>query len=171
VIIEAARGLGDAVVGGKVAADRYVVDSRGVLAETTPVVPEAPVLSEADILSWRKRCATWLPAPAARATSSGRLTGLCHPPVPAHHFAGRPACLLQSLTADMAPGLVKPMVYSTNTYAKAREVFGKLFTELIGPNDYDFTRLVPLICSRVYADMTLMGELLTRIGCPPTLWR
>ena len=67
----------------------------------------------------------------------------------------------------MAPGLVKPMVYSTNTYAIAREVFGKLFTELIGPNDYDFTRLVPLICSRVYADMTLMGELLTRVGLPP----
>ena len=71
------------------------------------------------------------------------------------------------LTADMAPGLVKPMVYSTNTHAIAREVFGKLFTDLIGPNDYDFTRLTPHICSRVYADMTLMGELLARIGLPP----
>jgi rifampicin phosphotransferase len=168
VIIEAARGLGDAVVGGKVAADRYVVDSRGVLAETTPVVPEAPVLAEADILSLAETVRDLAaraggPRDVEWAFDGGFVILQCRPITSLtgrHVYSNR-------LTAEMAPGLIKPMVYSTNTYAVAREVFGKLFTELIGPNDYDFTRLVPLICSRVYADMTLMGELLARIGLPP----
>lgn len=168
VIIEAARGLGDAVVSGRVAADRYVVDSRGVLSEVTPVVPEAPVLGEADILN----LAETVRSLAARAGGprdvewafDGSLSILQCRPITS--LAGR-HIYSNRLTADMAPGLVKPMVYSTNTYAIAREVFGKLFTELIGPNDYDFTRLVPRIYSRVYADMTLMGELLSRIGLPP----
>ena len=169
VIIEAARGLGDAVVLGRVAADRYVVDGRGVLVETTPVVPETPVLEEADIL----RLADTVRDLDSRA-GGPRDVEWALDSTDFHILQCRPITSLAGrhvysnrLTADMAPGLVKPMVYSTNTYAIAREVFGRLFTELIGPNDYDFTRLVPLICSRVYADMTLMGELLTRIGLPP----
>jgi len=169
VIIEAARGLGDAVVLGRVAADRYVVDGRGVLVETTPVVPETPVLGDADIL----RLADTVRDLDSRA-GGPRDVEWALDSTDFHILQCRPITSLAGrhvysnrLTADMAPGLVKPMVYSTNTYAIAREVFGRLFTELIGPNDYDFTRLVPLICSRVYADMTLMGELLTRIGLPP----
>ncbi len=168
VIIEAARGLGDSVVGGRVTADRYLVDSRGVLAEVTPAVPEEPVLSETAILSLAKTVRDLAaraggPRDIEWAFDGGFAILQCRPItslIGRHIYSNR-------LTADMAPGLIKPMVYTTNTYAVAREVFGKLFTELIGPNDYDFTRLVPLICSRVYADMTLMGDLLMRIGLPP----
>ncbi len=167
-IIEAGRGLGDAVMSGRAAADRYVIDARGVLAEVTPIVPGAPVLAEAEILRLAEivrdldsraggpRDVEWAFDGNFRILQCRPITSLAGQ----HVYSNR-------LTADMAPGLVKPLVYSTNTSAIAREVFGKLFTELIGPNDYDFTRLTPLICSRVYADMTLMGELLARIGLPP----
>ena len=169
VIIEAARGLGDAVVLGRVAADRYVIDGRGVLAQTTPIAPQAPVLEEAEIL----RLAGIVRDLDSRA-GGPRDIEWAFDGMDFHILQCRPITSLAGrhvysnrLVSDMAPGLVKPMVYTTNTYAIAREVFGRLFTELIGPSNYDFTRLVPLICSRVYADMTLMGELLTRIGLPP----
>lgn len=166
-IVEATRGLGDAVVSGRVISDRYVIDARGVLAEITPAVPGEPVLQESEVM----RLAAIVRHLDFRAGGPRDIEWAfdgdfhilqCRPIT---SLVGRRVCS-NRLTADMAPGLVTPLVYSTNTYAIAREVFGKLFTELIGPNDYDFTRLVPLICSRVYADMTLMGELLTRIGLP-----
>jgi len=70
------------------------------------------------------------------------------------------------MVSDMSPGLIKPLVYSTNTVGMARNVFGRLFTELIGPNDFDFTRLAPRIHSRIYTDITMLGELLERVGLP-----
>jgi pyruvate,water dikinase len=69
----------------------------------------------------------------------------------------------------MAPGLVKPLVYSVNVLAIGTQVFGRLFTELIGPTDMDYTALVPRIHSRVYGDMTLMGDLFARAGLPPNM--
>ena len=167
-IIEAAHGLGDAVVSGRANADRYVIDARGVLAEILPAVPGAPVLQEDEIM----RLAEIVRDLARRAGGPrdiewARDSDFCILQCrPITSLAGR-RVYSSRLTADMAPGLLKPLVYSTNTYAVAREVFGKLFTELIGPNDYDYRRLVPRICSRAYADMTLMGELLTRVGLPP----
>ena len=169
VIIEACHGLGDAVVGGRAAADRYVIDARGVLAEITPAVPGAPVLGEAQILRMAEIVRDLDSRAGGPRDIEWAFDGMdlqilqCRPIT---SLAGRHV-YSNRLVSDMAPGLVKPMVYTTNTYAIAREVFGRLFTELIGPSNYDFTRLVPLICSRVYADMTLMGELLKRIGLPP----
>ncbi len=167
-IIEAVHGLGDALVSGRAPADRYVIDAQDVLAECAPGAAGTPVLAAADIMrlahivrdldsrAGGPRDIEWAYDGAFHILQCRPITALAG----RHVYSSR-------LTADMAPGLVKPMVYSTNTCAVARVVFGKLFTELIGPNTYDFTRLTPLICSRVYADMTLMGELLGRVGLPP----
>ena len=156
MIIEAAHGLGDAVVLGRVAADRYVIDGRGALAQTTPIAPQAPVLEEADEIL---RLAGIVHGLDFRA-GGPRDIEWAFDGMDFHILQCRPITSLAGrhvysnrLVSDMAPGLVKPMVYTTNTYAIAREVFGRLFTELIGPSNYDFTRLVPLICSRVYADI------------------
>jgi pyruvate,water dikinase len=70
------------------------------------------------------------------------------------------------LVADMSPGLIKPLLWSSNIQSMAVNVFGRLFTSLIGPNDYDFSMLTKRIHSRNYTDMTLMGELLEQIGLP-----
>ncbi len=49
-IIEAVHGLGDTLVSGRAAADRYVIDAQGVLAECAPSTARSTVLAEADIL-------------------------------------------------------------------------------------------------------------------------
>lgn len=169
VVIEAATGLGDVVVRGLTQADRYVVDARGVLAENLPVAPGAPVLAEAEVL----RLAQVVRELESHAGSpqdiewawDGKTFHLlqCRPITALaeqHVFSNR-------MVGEMAPGLVKPMVYSTTTVAIVREAFGVFFTELIGPNEIDFTRLAPRLFSRIYTDVTLMGELLTRAGLPP----
>jgi phosphoenolpyruvate synthase/pyruvate phosphate dikinase len=183
VVIEAARGLGEHVVGGKVAADRFVVDARGSLAESLPATPGAPVLAEDLVLE------------LARIVR--RLDQRTHGQDVEWAWDGEKLYLLQCrpitrpasqrlysrrLVADMTPGIIKPMVYHTNTAAKAQEVFGRIFTELIGPNQVPpevaegaasstslaggYERLVRCIYSRVYADMTLFGELLEKVGLP-----
>ncbi len=70
----------------------------------------------------------------------------------------------------MAPGLVKPMVYDVNTLAKVNEVFGTLFAALLGRRDIDTARLVTRHYSRVYADMTVLSELLSEAGLPANLF-
>jgi pyruvate,water dikinase len=70
------------------------------------------------------------------------------------------------MVSDMSPGLVKPLVYSTKTVGMAENVFGRMFTELIGPNDIDFSALAKRIHSRIYTDLTMLGELFERVGMP-----
>jgi pyruvate,water dikinase len=68
--------------------------------------------------------------------------------------------------ADMSPGLIKPLQWSTNTLAMANTVFGRLFTELIGPNEIDFNKSLRLIHSRVYANLSFFEDLFQQIGLP-----
>jgi hypothetical protein len=75
------------------------------------------------------------------------------------------------MVSDMSPGLVKPLVYSTKTVAMASNVFGRLFTQLIGPNDIDFAPLVKRIHSRIYTDITLLSELFEQIGMPANFFQ
>jgi len=70
------------------------------------------------------------------------------------------------MISEMLPGLIKPLVWSVSTTSKLENVMGRIFTELIGPNDVDFTSLVKRIHSRVYADNTMLGQLLEAMGLP-----
>jgi phosphohistidine swiveling domain-containing protein len=51
-----------------------------------------------------------------------------------------------------------------------RRVFQRIFTELAGPIDLDFARLIRRVYSRMYADMTLFGDLLAHTGLPPNFF-
>jgi len=168
VVIEATHGLGEPVVQGLIEPDRYIVDARGVLAKTICTRPDAPALEDSQIL----RLAEIVRDVARRAKDAQDIEWA---------WDGADFYLLQSrpvtslvgqtvysnrLVSDMSPGLIKPLVFSTNTTAMARNVFGRIFTELIGPNEIDFTLLVKRIHSRIYSNMTLYGELLERVGLP-----
>ena len=70
------------------------------------------------------------------------------------------------MVSEMLPGLIKPLVWSVSTTSKLTNVLGRVFTELIGPNNIDFTSLAKRIHSRMYADTTMLGDLLERMGLP-----
>jgi len=70
------------------------------------------------------------------------------------------------MISDMSPGLIKPLVWSTKTVAMAERVFGRMFSAILGPTEVEFSKLLTRIHSRIYADVTLLGELLERSGLP-----
>lgn len=171
VVIEAVRGLGDALVRGLVEPDRWVVDARGVIAKVNPA-GDQPALEDHLVL---------------------HLAGIVHqiagtmkaPQDVEWAWDGSSFCLLQSrpitsligrriysnaMVSEMLPGLVKPLVWSVSTTSKLKNVLGRIFTELIGPNDVDFALLAKRIHSRAYADNTLLGELLGHMGLPPNMF-
>jgi pyruvate,water dikinase len=76
----------------------------------------------------------------------------------------------RKLASDMAPGLIKPMYWSTNIQDMARNVFGRIFSEILGPGAADYSRLVAYIHSRVFANVTLFARLFGRLGLPLNLF-
>jgi len=168
VVIEAAHGLGEPVVQGLIEPDRYIVDARGVLAEVTCAHADAPALKDSQIL-----CLAEIVRDVAHRAKDAQDIEWAWDGADFYLLQSRPVTSLvgqtvysNRLVSDMVPGLIKPLVYSTNTTAMARNVFGRIFTELIGPNEMDFTLLVKCIHSRIYSNITLYGELLERVGLP-----
>jgi pyruvate,water dikinase len=167
VVIEAVHGLGDALVAGHAEPDRYRVDAQG-LVENRPAAPASPALHEGEVLQ--------LVQIARRVAAANP-----HPQDIEWAWDGTAFQLLQSrpistlvglrvysnnMVSEMLPGLIKPLVWSVYVTGKAERVLGRVFTELIGPNDFDFTRLVKRIHSRVYADRTMLEQILARMGMP-----
>jgi phosphohistidine swiveling domain-containing protein len=173
VVIEAVRGLGEALVQGLAEPDRYLVDERGVLAKVRCADADRPILQDAQILQLAETAREV--AGRARAPQDiewawdGKAFHLlqCRPIT---SLVGR-RIYSNRMVSDMSPGLVKPLVYSTKTVAMASNVFGQLFTQLIGPNDIDFATLVKRIHSRIYTDITLLSELFEQIGMPANFFQ
>jgi pyruvate,water dikinase len=168
VVIEAVHGLGEALVQGLAKPDRYVVDARGVLAEAQPAGAGTPALEENQILRLAE-----IVRKVASKTKDPQDIEWAWDGADFHLLQSRPITSLvgrrvysNKMVSDMSPGLIKPLVYSTKTVAMAQNVFGRIFTELIGPNDIDFTLFTKRIHSRIYTDITMLGELFERVGLP-----
>jgi len=168
VIVEAATGRLDGVVSGTVTPARWVVDARGKLTGDHPDDCGQPPLAEAEVLELagavrRIAAARTCPVDVEWLHDGERFWFLQARPISSlmgkHIYSNR-------LVADMSPGLIKPLLWSTNTRAITLNVFGRLFDELIGPNGVDYTRLVRRIHSRLYCDVTRLGELMIAVGLP-----
>lgn len=173
VVIEAVRGLGDALVQGQAKPDRYLVDERGVIADVEPVDSTAPVLQNEQILQLAETvhhvaCSAGTPQDVEWAWNGRDIELLQSRPITA---LARKRVYSNKMVSDMSPGLVKPLVYSTKTTGMARNVFGRMFTELIGPNDVDFSALVTRMHSRLYTDLTMLGELFEQVGMPANFFQ
>lgn len=167
-VIEAVAGLGEDLVRGRVSPDRYRIDSRGALTASARAGAAAPLLAEADV----RVLAGFVRDIAARAGSpqdvewSRDADGI-------RILQARPIASLaglrlysRKLVSDMAPGLVRPLVWSTKYRSMVKNVMAPTFKALLKDTDLDYTRLIVRYYSRVYTDMTLVGESFARLGFP-----
>ena len=168
VLIEAVVGPGQDLVEGRVDPDRYRIDTRGVISEYSLQTVGKPVLDKSHIAMIQTYVTMLadvmrIPIDVEWAQDQTGLSLLQVRPVTTlidkHIYSNK-------LVSDMIPGLIKPLLWSSSVRSMAVNVFGRLFSKLIGPNDYDFSQLTKRICSRAYTDMFLLGELLERSGLP-----
>lgn len=167
VIIEAVPGLGEALVQGRASPDRWVV-SRGMIVERILQNADAPALKDADALALAR-----LTQDIAGRADAPQDVEWAWDGVEFHFLQSRPITSLAGkdlysnrFVSEIVPGLSKPLVWSTNTSAIARNVFGRIFDELLGPGALDPSDLVRRVHGRVYANMTLLGTFLERVGLP-----
>jgi phosphohistidine swiveling domain-containing protein len=168
VIIEAVRGLGDALMVGRAEPDRYRVDVRGNLVENRPVAQGSPILPDDEVLQLAE-----IARGVAAANPHPQDIEWAWDGAAFHVLQSRPITTLvglriysNSMVSEMLPGLIKPLVWSVYVAAKAEKVLGRVFTELIGPSEFDFLQLIKRIHSRVYTDRTMLDQILGRMGMP-----
>ncbi len=174
IVIEAVPGPGAGFAGGREAPERHRIDPRGELEVVSAPAP-APARCVLDEPSVRKLGA------AVRALSEK--LGVPHDVEWA--FDGRDFAILQARpataagarrvysrrpVADLAPGMVKPLIWSTNFESVVKDAVAPLFEEILGRTGVDYSRLIATFHSRVYADVTFLHELLSRAGLPPDLF-
>ena len=168
VVIEAVQGLGDALVQGKAEPDRYAVDARGVITVADPVNSDAPVMGNEQVLHLatevRNVAGLMIDAQDIEWAWDGTDFYLLQSR-PITSLAGQ-RVYSTAMVAEMLPGLIKPLVWSVSTTSKLEHVMGRVFTELIGPNDVDYASLAKRFHSRIYADNTMLGQLLEDMGLP-----
>jgi pyruvate,water dikinase len=172
VVIEAASGLGEDLVQGRVRPDHYRLDPRGELEEVLPARPGAPLLSEPLV-----RRLGELVASAADLAGSPQDVEWAFDGRRLHVLQARPITSIagkdvysRRMVSDMAPGLVKPLVWSAKYAPIVRNVFAPVFERLGGPTGVDYARLSARFHSRVYMNLTAFGELFERIGLPANLF-
>ncbi len=171
-IVEAVPGMPSDVVGGKTNPDRYVLDSRGVLESRETPDPDRSVLDEDQLRELARIAAEIsfeLETPQDIEWAFGESGFQVLQARPITPLAGK-NIYSRKLAADMAPGLIKPLYWSTNILDMARNVFGRVFSEILGPGALEPEDLVRCIRSRVFANVTLFADLFARIGLPINLF-
>jgi pyruvate,water dikinase len=172
VIIEAVPHLADELVQGRAEPDRFVIDPRGALSLERRIAlgtEELPVAIVLELGTMVREIAAFFGTPQDvewvwDGTKIFILQSRAITSLVGQHVYSR------KLVGDMAPGPIKPLVWSTNTLGMVEGVFGEIFTDLIGKNDYDFKKMLRRIRSRAYADTTFVGQLLGELGLPKNLF-
>lgn len=167
-IIEASPGLGESVTKGTAEPDRYIRDEKNSLVKYKAEKRSACLLPDDQIrqleqIASRIAGRSGIPRDIEWAWDGKTIFLLQDRPITAlvnkRVYSNR-------MVSDMLPGLIKPLVWRINAEGKLKSALGRVFTELIGPNDLDFTKLAKQIHSRLYADNSLLGQLFTRMGLP-----
>jgi len=172
VVMEAVPGLGEALVQGRVRPDRYRLDPRGEIEEILPIRPQAPLLDEPSV----RRLGNLVRAISDFAGTpqdvewswDGRRFHILQAR-PISSIAGKPV-YSRRIISDMAPGLVKPLIWSTKHATIVNNVFAPIFETLTGRTGIDYTEMSARFYSRAYMNVTLIGGLFARIGLPPNFF-
>ena len=172
VVIEAVRGSGKDVASGYAIPDRYILKRNGALLESRRAPGAVPALDEAEMRELGRLLRDMehrfaVPLNVEWAFEGSNLYVLQARPI---GTLARMNVYSRSLAADMAPGLIKPLMWSTSVLDMTRNVFQPLFSALLARQDIDGTDLVKQFHSRVYANVTAFAALLARAGLPVNLF-
>lgn len=172
VVVEAVAGLGEALVQGRVRPDRYRLDPRGEIEEIVAAAPGRPLLDEGRV----KALGDLVHAVAARADAPQDVEWAFDGEAfrvlqarPISSIAGKPV-YSRRMVSDMAPGVVKPLVWSAKYAPVVTNVFARVFEEIVGRDGFDYATLSARLHSRVYMNVTAFGRVLTRMGLPPNFF-
>jgi len=167
IVVEAAPHAGS-VVGGHAIPDRYYILPDGTTVTDLINDPNRPLLDEIILQEIGRTTRTIVDILGCPQDIEWVWDGNQF-----HILQARPITTLHErhvysrrMVAEMSPGLIKPLLWSTNIRDMNYNVFGKLFSKLTWQKDLDFTPMTRLIRSRVYADMTFIGNILTLTGLP-----
>ena len=171
-VIEACPGPGEDLVQGRVRPDRYRLDPRGELGDVVPDRPGAPLLGgprvkELGALVRAVADSAEAPRDVEWAFDGQRFHILQARPISS--IAGKPV-YSRRMVSDMAPGVVKPLVWSAKYAPVIRNVFAPVFEEIAGPTGIDYAQMSARLHSRVYMNVTAFGDILRRIGLPPNFF-
>jgi len=168
VVIEAVAGLGENLVRGRARPDRYLVGPRGDLQEAVAATHGAPLLDEPLARQLAELVASIADAadsPQDVEWAYGGQGFLVLQARPITSLAGKPV-YSRRMVSDMAPGLVKPLVWSAKYAPINRNVFAPIFESVTGPGTIDPASISTRLYSRVYVNVTAVGSILERIGLP-----
>jgi len=172
IIIEAVRELGESAASGRGSPDRYVIEPGSDAVQKSLSDPDDPVLDSESItrladgvMAVSREMA--LPQDIEWALDDDGFAILQTRPITSLYGKN---VYSRKLARDMAPGLIKPLYFSTNIVDMTTNVFGPVFTAVIGERDIDYTDMVRLIRSRVFANATLFAWLFGEMGMPVNLF-
>jgi phosphohistidine swiveling domain-containing protein len=168
VVIEAVPGLGEALVRGRASPDRYRLDPRGEVCEVEPARAGVSLLREPQARTLGAlvhAIASFVGAPQDVEWSFDGCRFHILQARPISSLTGRQV-YSRRMVSDMAPGVVKPLVWSAKYAPIVANVFAPVFEELVGQAGLDYSRLVARLHSHVYMNITAFGEIFKRLGLP-----
>jgi len=161
-IIEAVSGLGEDLAQGRAIPYRYIIDEKGSLELIPPQVGIPSPLGRAEVMDLAGKVREIASAARCSQDIEWAWDGVDFFFLQCRPITALPDRQIYSsrLVADMSPGLVKPLLWSTKSRSMVRCVFGRICRELLGPHQIDFATYIKRIHSRTYADMTAFGDFL-----------
>lgn len=172
VIIEGTTGTATGVSAGTVVPDRYVVNPQGRLLEERADGDSEGRPGLGKILELaatvRRICAEVGTHQDVEWAWDGEIFQILQSR-PITSLAGK-EIYSSKLVSDMTPGMIKPLLWSTNIIDMTENVFGRIFDSLLGGGDTGYTQLVKLIHSRVYVNVTFVSGLMRQLGLPPNFF-
>jgi phosphohistidine swiveling domain-containing protein len=167
-VIEAVRGGCETAAGGTASPDRYVIDHGGAIRESSASVGAFPLLNDGQLgelarISHDLQDEMGAPQDIEWAWDGTMFYILQCRPITS--LSGK-NIYSNRLVSDMTPGLIKPLLWSTNVVDMTHNVFGRLFSGLLGRSDIDHESIIALIHSRVYVNATFTASLFDRLGLP-----
>ena len=169
IVIESVRGQGGALVGGTVTPARCSLHPETLEFLVPPdhelSPPPADVLRAVAALA-RQAETIFGKAQDIEWASDGRELWL---------LQSRPMTALDGLdlysdtfSAEVWPGLIKPLVFSVGDLA-VNNAWGRLLTTVVGPMDVEWSRMAGLAASRAYFNESLLGSVLAHGGLPDNM--